>query len=121
MLNPSSDSLFIHKGTIIGSFTEISPEETIINFDSEPQLAPMSVHSSMPCIPDSDSSFSSIFQSIRFPDLNEKDNSALRGLLTSYKDIFHYSTKKREHCFSILKLFWSDTRQSMKRQIATER
>ena len=33
----------------------------------------------------------------------------------------HYSTKKREHSFSILKAFLSDTRQSMKRRIATKR
>ena len=34
----------------------------------------------------------------------------------------HYSTKKRYHVLDILKsLFSSDTRQSMKRRIATER
>ena len=34
----------------------------------------------------------------------------------------HYSTKKRYHVLTILKSFFSsDTRQSMKRQIATER
>ena len=34
----------------------------------------------------------------------------------------HYSTKKRYHVLTILKSFFSsDTRQSMKRRIATER
>ena len=37
-------------------------------------------------------------------------------------NIFHYSTKKRKHSFHIMKvLFSSDTRQSMKRRITTER
>ena len=31
LLHPSNDSLVLHKGTIIGSFTEICPEDTIIN------------------------------------------------------------------------------------------
>ena len=59
LLNPTSDSLVLHKGTIIGSFTELS-EDTITNFGSEPQMAPVSVHRSMPCTPDSDSPFSSV-------------------------------------------------------------
>ena len=60
LLNPTSESLVLHKGTSIGSFTELCPEDAIINFDFEPQLAPMSVHHSMPYTPDSDSLFSSV-------------------------------------------------------------
>ena len=41
--------------------------------------------------------------------------------LDSYIDGLHYSTKKREHSFSILKAFSFDTLQSMKRRITTER
>ena len=51
----------------------------------------------MPCTPGSDSSFSSIFQSIRCTELNEKEHSALRGLLISYKDIFASSSPDLGH------------------------
>ena len=97
LLNPTSKSLVLHKGTIIGSFTELNPEDTIINFSSEPQVASMSVHRSMPCTQDSDSSLSSIFQSICCPDLNEKEKLSLRGLLTSFKDIFASSSLDLGH------------------------
>ena len=48
------------------------------------------------------------------------------GIYKSEKSVgtteLHYSTKKRYHVLTILKSFFlSDTRQSMKRRIATER
>ena len=53
---------------------------------------------------------------------NSDDNLLFGTVIESRIKLLHYSTRKRQHVVDILNSFCSsDTRQSMKRQITTER
>ena len=83
LLNPSSDSVVIHKGTSIGKFEEISDYDEIKPLESNPSVSIAA--SSAASIPEANSKK---FTCLPSPILSPAENRQLDILLAEYADIF---------------------------------
>ena len=87
LLNPSDEPVLLHKGTVIGTFSEL------LHTDIVPLKSSVSAMDSAP----QHHSLLSELESIKNVDLSEAQNAALSQLLLSYKDIFASSSLDLGH------------------------
>ena len=87
ILNPSTDPVLLHKGTVVGQFAEMHPDDVVIPLQSDIPIASVDSTQCQEKI-----TLLSSFSCLPSPALNLSENSQLNCLLESYEDIFASSS-----------------------------
>ena len=92
LLNPSDEPVLLHKGTVVGQFEEMHPDDVVVSLESKPFIASIDA---IKCQEKKD--LLSSFDCLPSPALTFSENSQLNGLLEAYGDIFASSSLDLGH------------------------
>ena len=92
ILNPSTDPVLLQKGTVVGQFSEMHPDDVVVSLDLK-----ISVASLDSTAYSEKKNFLSSFTCLPSPALDSSENSQLNSVLESFEDIFASSSLDLGH------------------------